>query len=480
MKSRSLTIYWLVIAATLWAAFSRFHLIAALPPQAWVDEAWIALHARKLLQTGQVYVYYKTFWGGMHPFMVHLTALIQAAGFDSLITSRAISTVAGVLTVPLAFACFDELWRGVWPAPRRLTAAFTALILSNLLYTVVVSRVGYEPALIPVPMLFFVWQMRRAQRTGRWSSWIAAGLVLGLTQYVSHHARFLILLVVTLALHDLVCLRPSAWHGEDSPAVQRRRLIIGLGVCAAAAILVALPLIVFFVREPEWMLARGRAVTAIPRQTGASFLLENLKLILLSFNFGGDVNPRRNLPGRPMFDCIQSAGLWVGIVWSVLRFRRVAPARDLLAWLAIMTLPSIITDEAPQFERMIGAAAPAAALVAIGWVTLWQWVGQWLERLRADGTKAHRLPVRGWPALLLVLVSLGLNTYDYYGRYPTTPGLSAAFTTTPVRLARQLIERARSEPVFVERITEAGDVFAFAFLFPGTPVRRLDFRQCLP
>jgi hypothetical protein len=34
--------------------------------------------------------------------------------------------------------------------------------------------------------------------------------------------------------------------------------------------------------------------------------------------------------------------------------------------------------------------------------------------------------------------------------------------------------------VFVERITEAEDVYAFDFLFPGTPVRRLDFRQCLP
>jgi hypothetical protein len=83
-------------------------------------------------------------------------------------------------------------------------------------------------------------------------------------------------------------------------------------------------------------------------------------------------------------------------------------------------------------------------------------------------------------AALLVLVSLGLNAYDYFVRYPATPGLSEAFTTTPVTLARGLVERAGTEPVFVERIPEADDVFAFEFVFPGTPVRRLDFRQCLP
>jgi len=80
----------------------------------------------------------------------------------------------------------------------------------------------------------------------------------------------------------------------------------------------------------------------------------------------------------------------------------------------------------------------------------------------------------------LLLISLALNTYDYFIRYPRAPGLAESFTHTPVRLARTLIERARTEAVFVERITEAEDVYAFDFLFPGTPVRRLDFRQCLP
>ena len=462
-----LFVRWLVVAATLWAAFSRFHRITALPPQAWVDEIWIAIHARELLQTGAVQVFYKTFWGGMHPLLVHLTAFAQWASFDSLIASRLISTASGVITIPLAFACFDELLRGQLPPPRRrLIAALTAVILSNLLYAVVVSRVGYEPALVPVPILICVWQLRRAQRTHRWASWVGAGLALGLAQYLSHHGRFLIPLVGLLALHDLIRRRRGGFSmeaGSRSAQLQpveegaRKQkittpfsasvfgevpLVYGMGLSVVIAIIVALPLIVFFIREPEWLFARARAVTAIPRQTGPSFLLDNLGLVLASFSFQGDASLRHNLAGRPMFDWIQSIGFWAGIVWAVVHFRRAAQARDLLIWIVVMMVPSLITDEAPQFERLIGLAAPAAALVAIGWVEIWLWVSQRLDRVKAGEHGKKPVEAANWAAALLVVTSLGWNAYDYFVRYPAAPGLDATFTTTPVALARQLIERA--------------------------------------
>ncbi len=470
MKHRTLAVYWLVVAATLWAAFSRFHHLFSLPPQAWVDEIWFALRAREFWQTGQFHLFYKTFWGGVHPLFVYLTAAAQALGFDKVIVaSRAVSAVSGVLSVPLAFACFDELWRDVWPAPvRRLVAALAALILSNLLYTVVVSRVGTEPAVALAMGLVCVWQMRRAERTGQWSSWVGAGLVAGVAQYLSPHARFILPVLGLMALHDLIRRR----------ADRRRALFFGFGLMGLAALLAALPLTLFFVREPEWFLARARAVTAIPTQTGPRFLLDNLRRILLSLNLRGDLNPRHNLPGRPLFDGIQSVGFWIGVGWATTRFHRSAPARELLVWAGIMITPSLITDEAPQFERMIGLAAPAAALIAIGWMLVWAWLGR---RLEPTQTVEHGvgvvMPAMAW---LLILASLTLNAFDYFVRYPHALGLAEAFTATPVRLARELIARAQTETVFVERITEAEDVFAFDFLFPGTPVRRLDFRQCLP
>ena len=202
----------------------------------------------------------------------------------------------------------------------------------------------------------------------------------------------------------------------------------------------------------------------------AGVLLANALRIAASLNFVGDLNPRQNLPGRPMLDAFQSLGLWVGVGWALLSFLRQRAARELLGWLGLMTLSSLITDDAPQFERMIGVGIPAAALVAVGWVTALTW-------LRRRGASSALL---AGLAVGVVGLSTGLGAYDFFVRYPHTPGLASAMTTYPVELANALNARAETEAVFVERLTEAEDVYAFDFMLPGTNVRRLDFRQCLP
>jgi hypothetical protein len=467
---------WLVVAATLLAVFSRFYRLTTIPPQAWVDEVWFSLRARDFLETGQFQVYFKTFWGGVHPLLVYLTALVEALGFSkSIVASRFITTLCGVVSVPLAYACLDELGRGVWPvARRRWIAALTAVVLSNLTYTVIVGRVGTEPVVALGAGLFCIWQMRRAVRTGRWTNWLASGLLLGLAQYISPHARFIAPVVGWMALHEL-------WRARDP---LRLPLLIRLLSWGLISLVAASPLLLFFASEPQWVLARVQAIT--PLETGWLFYLNNFRLVLLSFNWRGALNLRDNLPGRPMFDVIQSVGLWGGALWAAAHWRRHAMARDLLIWAACMMLPSILTDEAPQFERMIGLAVPVAALVAIGWVM----IGTRVMR-RVAATRWERFAL---PALAgLVGLSVVGGGYDFFIRYPQAPGLAAALTTTPVNLAEAMRARAATEGVFVERVYPGGDVlqaedyslppldvFAFNFLLRATPVQRMDFRQCLP
>jgi hypothetical protein len=109
------------------------------------------------------------------------------------------------------------------------------------------------------------------------------------------------------------------------------------------------------------------------------------------------------------------------------------------------------------------------ALTALGWGAAWDARPGWLGLRPA-------LALAG----LAVGASLALNAYDYFGRFARQPDLAAWYTATPVRLAQDLIARSQTEAVFVERLPEAEDIFAFDFLLPGTAVRRLDFRQCLP
>jgi len=221
-------------------------------------------------------------------------------------------------------------------------------------------------------------------------------------------------------------------------------------------------------------------VQAISPQTKhVRFYLDNAWQIALSFSVRGDQALRQNIPGRPMLDLVQSLGFWVGALWCTWRLRGSPTARDLPVWLAATSLPSLLTADAPQLERMVGVAAPVAMLVAVGWSEIWRRLTAWLsQRAAQPGARAP-----GWLSGLAVglgVASVAATTYAFFAQYPRLPGLAAAFTATPATVAHQMITLSHRQAVYVERTPEVDDAFAFDYLFPGTPVQRLDFRQCLP
>jgi hypothetical protein len=453
---------WLVVIAVGLAVFSRFYAFGVLPPQIWFDEIWLSLKARLFLQTGAMPVFYKTFWGGVHPLMVLLTAAVQRLGLNALTAPRVVSAVGGVLCIPLTYLCLSELWRDTWtPVRRQATAALAALILSNLLSYVVIGRIGFEPPLAPVFTVGCIWLYHRAQRTGRLAWWTVAGALLGVSQYLSQHMRFLIPLMGLFVLYD----------GLRCGAGKRKPFIGGVAWFGLAAALVALPLLAFFVREPEWLMARAGIITQTGDQRRWLFLLDNVRRVALSFIVAGSQGTLENLPGRPLFDVLQMVGFVSGLVWAARGWRNSAVSHKPLAWLAIMAAPSILTGQAPSFERMANLMPAAAAVVAIGWAELWQWVGR-------------RVTLARWQRWLIpcswVLVSLGINAYAYWYRYPLSPTLRTDYTAGTTDLMRQLVERSNTEAVFVQRLTGAENAVFPDFFLPNTAVHYLDFQQCLP
>ena len=482
----------IVIGATLLAALLRFHHLTSLVPGAWFDEVWFALRARELLADPQFVPFYRTPWGGGNALLVYLTAIVQWLGLTGLTSSRFASAALGVMAVPLAYACFNELLRDEFDSKhRRWIAALAALILSYLLYGVIVSRVGTEPSLAPAAALFCIWQLKRARRiltdnafttkTPRHEdtqrnpgkiSWLrgfvvnpfagfaVAGVIAGIAQYNGPHTRFILPLMAFIALHDLL----------RAPASQRPRYFFGLCLTALAGLVIIAPLALFFIREPEWLLARARVTTSVSFSDPGT-LLKNLRFVLISFNFVGSFDPLTNYPGLPMFDPVQSVGFFVGHGWALWNVRRSAAARELLVWEILMMLPSLLTGDAPNFQRMIGFCAPAAALIAVGW---------WLAiDLLADKIFSHRLGV----GILGFGISLSLlfQSSILFLRYPKLTVLPLSYLARAVDVARELTRRAKAgERVFVSLIPETQDVISFEFLLPGTPVERLDLRQCRP
>lgn len=464
-----------VLLATLLAAFLRFYRLFSLAPEAWFDEIWFTLRARELIAAPEFVVFFRTGWGGVSALMVYLTAIAQLLGFTGPAASRVPAAAMGVLAVPLAYACFRELLRrdarsgsaaANLPERRDVIAALAAFMLSYLLHWVIISRVGYQPGIAPAAALFCLWQLKRANRlaaNGYHSHWshLLCGVALGVAEYAGPHTRFIAPLLAFVLAQDLLNI-----------ALERRRAALaGLGLTVVAAAAVAAPLALFYVREPEWFFARAQ-ITSASLWSQPATLLQHARLILISFNFVGSYDPLTNYPGLPMFDSVQSLGFWAGHGWLLWNVRRSPLARALLFWEALMCVPSLITSDPPNFQRMIGAAAPMAVIIAIGWL----WAGKWLlNKLPAVSAGAAR-----WAAVILMAMSPLYQIHTLLIRFPQLAVLPRDYLALPVSLARDLVARSQHERVFVSRHPEDDDVIAFEYLFHNTPVERTDFRQCLP
>src|SRR5690606_29948908 len=97
---------------------------------------------------------------------------------------------------------------------------------------------------------------------------------------------------------------------------------------------------------------------------------------LLTYSVRGDTDPQFTIEGRPSLNPFLSVGLVAGILFALWRFRR-SPYLYLLAWLAIMTAPALIADQAAMAKRYLGAFPAVMVLAALGFLVPLQW---WANR----------------------------------------------------------------------------------------------------
>lgn len=445
----------------------RFHQLDTLPPQIWFDEIWFSLKGRTFAETGEIEVFFKTFWGGVHSFLPAVSSIVYRLGLETPLASRIMGAVGGTLSLPLTYVCVNEWGRMAWsPHRRRLIAVLTTLILATLLSFVVMTRVGIEWGIATAMTVAILWLYRRAERTRQWSLWVVVGILLGVSQYHSNHMRFIIPLIVWLVVHDLW----REWTGA-------RRLVGMATLAAAVSIGVAWPFIRFFVAEPAWLTARADVVTDAGEQSQVAFLLNNAWLIAKGFVWQGAYSPLENIPNRPMFDLLQTIGFLTGLWWLIRSWRSSPLARDITLWIVLMALPSLLTTSAPSFERMINAYPALAFLVAIGWTKLWYSVSSIRYPVFGLRITDYGLQIIG---LLLVIFSIVWNGYLYFGRYPHSPHLHRDFTANLTTQTKAMVARAETERVFIEHIPEAVNTPYFDFFVPKSEAVYIDFRQCLP
>jgi len=532
-----------VIVFTLIAAILRIYLIDSLPPSAWWDEVWFALRAREIIQTGQFPVYFPTDFGGASAGPAYLAAFAQLLGFDTPWGGRITSALFGTLSIPLAYACLLELLAGgkvaehgsspptlsgtprlrflppfgeevhngkavaasqsaralyvsqgrvgayFTPIQQQWIAALTAIGLGYTLFYVTMGRVAMEIGYAPVTALFVIWQMARGIYRQKWTGWVLAGVVGGISQYNGLQVRFVLPLMLFFFILAFINTAPS----------NRIQMIKGGLMLAIPGILVCLPLIRFFYNNPEWFTARAAIVSDVGPgmrfETIQDMYRYNFRMITRVFFIEGSYDPKNGVPGVPLLDPIQAAGFIVGLGWCIYRIPRSTLARLLLIWLVWMCVPSLITEGAPNLGRMIGVAPPTAALIAIGWVTIHSFFrtkaisnSPGLDKSRqASPPPSGRRVVEdrvGAAVFLstLVLLSGLYHTWRLFRSWPSVSNLREQFTADSVDTAELLLSRTQTQAVFSGDIPEETEtpIIAFDFLFPGTEVRQLDLRKCLP
>jgi hypothetical protein len=318
----------------------------------------------------------------------------------------------------------------------------TALVLAILYWHLSFSRIGMEPILVPFfASLAFAALARglNARSAGRAGtpSFALAGLALGGSLYTYKAGYFVPVVAILFVAYAAIVSRGFLHrHGR------------GLLLMALVALLVAMPIGIYFATHPANFLQRPSSVALVGgalQDEGApgapwQALTDNLPRVLGMFFWRGDANPRSNLPGRPALDPFLALLFLVGLGRALVRFRRPAFALPLI-WLAVMVVPTLVTGHAPHFGRAIGATPAVALLCALGGWTLWQGAAglgrRWLEAIAVT-----------FLALGLVFSSLS-TARAYFHTWDRSPDLFYAYDVGLVEVAEYINTIPAGEDVYL-------------------------------
>jgi len=392
-----------LILIMLAASFFRLYGLDEIPPGLAGDTAYKGVAAQRVLE-GEHPIFFEESWGGVEPMYMYLLAvLFRVAGATSL-AIKALSALVGIITIPVYYLLVREL------LGSRTVALLASSWLAISYWHISYSRLGWEIILAPlfvIVALYFFW---RALRSGRWRDFLWTGLALGASLYTYQAMRFLPILIALYAGYRIL----------TDPGF-RKAYGLKLTLSLLIALVVFAPLGAYFATHSDAFLRRANEVSIFnpdknPEGPLRSFASSAVR-ILGMYNVRGDPLWRHNLSGRPAFDVLTSILFLIGLSISIAKFRDPAYLL-LLFWLAVMSLPPILTPprDVPHFSRSIGALPAACIFPAIGVHAVWEWV-----KARQPSPRVHRI---FGLSVLALLSTVALLTYrDYFVIWANTDSL---------------------------------------------------------
>ncbi|MGA2505074.1 MAG: glycosyltransferase family 39 protein [Anaerolineales bacterium] len=349
----------LILAVAGIALFFRLYNLGGVPSEPTSD------HAEKILDVfdvtqGQTHIFFPRNSGreGFQMYLTVIVAWIFKTGLTFL--SLKIGTVlCGLASLPYMYLLGKEL------GGKRI--GLLAVFFTGIAYWPnVISRAGLRFPLAPLFTAAVLFHVFRGLRKQNRNDFILAGLALGLGLH--GYSSFRIMPFVVVVIFGTYWL-----HLRSKDAL--RKTAMWLLIVVATSLVVFLPLLRYFVDNPETVMSRS-----LTRLTGAEqplpgpvlqVFFSNVWNALRMFNWdNGQVWPH-SIPNRPALDVVSGALLLIGVVLLLARYIRKRHWQDLVLLISIplLLLPSILSlafpVENPNLYRTGGALVPTFLVVAI-------------------------------------------------------------------------------------------------------------------
>jgi hypothetical protein len=360
---------------------------------------------------------------------------------DTIAGLRALSALAGTVTILTTFLLTKELW-------GRRVAWLAAIVLTSSHFHIHFSRLGSNQIFDGLFITLFLWLFVRALRSRRMIDFALAGATIGLGWYGYFGARLVGLVVACyLAWRAVVEYRFLARH--------RWHLLALLG----SALVTVAPLVFHFAENPHELVSRVRQVSIfasgwllreqqITGRSAASLLIQQFWRSVSAFNYTLDPTFWYHA-SIPLLDLLSGILFVLGMMWVVVRRRW--PGNGLLLlwfWLAVI-LGWVVTENPPSSMRLTIIAPALAILVSLGL--------DWLlasSRLLfgsvtiVESVPRQRFDLWSWVGGLLIAAIAVINLYYYFLIYTPTRVYGNPNAEVATELGCQLVEEAGDRLVY--------------------------------
>jgi 4-amino-4-deoxy-L-arabinose transferase-like glycosyltransferase len=412
----------ILLVILLIGGFLRIFQLHSLPPGLYPDEAMNANDAFD--NPGQPFYPENNGREGLYMNLVYLSFKIFGANVFAL---RVVSAMIGTITILGLYLLTKELLTLLKNKQAEYIALFSSFLLATSFWHINFSRIGFRGVLLPFCFSFCFYFLFKGFRTKNILNFVFSGIFLGFGFYTysAYRMGFLIFLAVFLI-----------YFIKNLKEKELKKFFIHSSIFALSAVIIASPLILYFINNTEAFFGRLGQVSVFSQENPALAFIKSLGAHLIMFNIKGDFNWRHNLSGSPQLLLPVGILFIIGIIicfkkWFLAHknkdFEKLLVYYLLFSWFLAMLLPGALTHEGlPHALRTIGVIPICYIFAGIGTIPIY-------NKIKKMGRKRTTAII-----LLSLIILFSWQFYKYFYQYGKNENIKGAFTERFVKMAEYL------------------------------------------